>query len=119
MERDEDKQLWDLLGRNKAPGPSPFFARSVLRQIRRQPGWQLRVRAWFRPRRLVPAAGFAAVLIGGVLLLHRPNMPEQAALEADPIAQIEPQDYDVVADLDNLLATEDNNLWDDDDTSTL
>ena len=119
MERDDDKQLWDLLGRNKTPEPSPFFARNVLRQIREQPGWQVRLRQWLKPRRLVPAAGFAVVLIGGMMLLHRPNVPEQPAMEADPIAQVDPQDYDVVADLDNLLATEDNNLWDDDDTSTL
>jgi hypothetical protein len=34
------------------------------------------------------------------------------------IAKIDPQDYDVVADLDELLVTDESNLWDD-DTQTL
>ncbi len=37
--------------------------------------------------------------------------------DSDPIAQIDPQDYEVVADLDNLLAAEDTNLWDDDNST--
>ena len=37
----------------------------------------------------------------------------------DVIVKIDPQDYDVVADLDELLATDESNLWDDDDTQTL
>jgi hypothetical protein len=34
------------------------------------------------------------------------------------IVRIDPQDYDVVADLDELLATDETSLWDD-DTQTL
>lgn len=118
MERDDDKQLWDLLGRNKTVPVSPFFARNVLRTIRQEPSWRQSLRKWFRLRRLVPATGFAMALIAGMLWLHRPNVQDQTGPESDPIAQIDPQDYDVVADLDNLLATEDNNPWDD-DTITL
>ena len=36
----------------------------------------------------------------------------------DIIAAIDPQDYDVIADLDELLTTDENNLWDE-DTQTL
>lgn len=117
MDRDDDIRLWDLLGQNKAPEASPFFARNVLRQVRERPGWRTRLAGWFSVRRLVPAAGLAVVLIAGMLMLHHPTVRQRiAAADADPITKIDPQDYDVVADLDNLLASEDNNLWDDDST---
>ena len=120
MERDEDKALWDLLGRAKTPpAASPFFARDILREVRREPRWQSALRAWITPRRLVPATAFAAALLAGLIVLERPKAPEDVATDSDPVAQIDPQDFEVVADLDNLLASEDDNLWDDDDTSTL
>jgi len=34
MQREDDQQLWDLLGRTAEPKLSPFFARNVLREIR-------------------------------------------------------------------------------------
>ena len=54
-------------------------------------------------------------------MLFRSPAPRHANEAApDVMAKIEPQDYDVVADLDELLTTDDNNLWDDeDDTQTL
>lgn len=121
MERDDDKQLWDILGRAKTPpAASPFFARNILREVRQEPHWKSIFRLWTRPQRLFPATTFAAALLAALIVLKRPATTEpEMATEPDPIAQIAPQDYEVVADLDNLLATEDDNLWDDDDTSTL
>jgi hypothetical protein len=113
MNRADDERLWELLGRAKAVQPSPFFARNVFRQIReesqRGPSW----RAWLGWRRLVPAVGAATALICAGILLHQPAVPEKSTTDNDPIAKIDPQDYEVVADLDDLLASEDNNLWDD------
>ena len=37
----------------------------------------------------------------------------------DVVASIDPQDYEVVADLDYLIASEDDNTWDDDDSLPL
>jgi hypothetical protein len=115
MQREEDEQLWDLLGQAKAPPVSPFFARNVLRAVRREPPWKSLARSWLSLRRLVPATGVAAIaLLAGVMLVHRPAPHKQAApADLDPIAKIDPQDYEVVADLDDLLASEENNLWDD------
>jgi hypothetical protein len=119
MERDDDTQLWDLLGRAKTPpAASPFFARNILREIRQQPRWEAALARWFRPRRLVPATALAAALVAALIVFERPAALEHAATDSDPIAQIDPQDYEVVADLDNLLATEDTNLWDDDDNNS-
>src|SRR5438132_11623198 len=44
--------------------------------------------------------------------------PYQADSAPDVIAAIDPQDYDVVADLDELLVTDESSLWDE-DTQTL
>jgi hypothetical protein len=114
MKREDDEQLWDLLGQAKSPEPSPFFARNILREIRREPRWKTFARSWFSGRRLVPAAGVAVALVAGVMMLHHPTRQKPATPnDLDPIAKIDPQDYEVVADLDDLMASEENNLWDD------
>jgi hypothetical protein len=43
------------------------------------------------------------------------HLGPQKAFEGEPdvVAKIDPQDYDVVADLDELITSDDNNLWDD------
>jgi hypothetical protein len=118
MKREEDEQLWDLLGQARTPQISPFFVRNIMREIRQEPRWKGFVRSWLAPRRLVPAAGVAAAVIAGVMIIQHPAPHRQPPVgDLDPIAKIDPQDYEVVADLDDLMASEENNLWD--DTSSL
>ncbi len=118
MNREDDPQLWDLLAKSGQPGVSPFFARNVLREIRQQETWMDRVRDWLRPRRLIPTAAVALVMAVSGLALHfstrgsGDNPPEM-------IAKIDPQDYDTVADLDDLLATDDDGIWTDGDSVSL
>ena len=117
MKREDDQQLWDLLGQAAEPKLSPFFARNVLRQIRQEPRWFGRARSWLRVRRLVPASGLALVAIAAIIFAHNPSLRQRpAAPEPDPVAKIDAQDYEVVADLDELLASGENNLWDEDST---
>ncbi len=111
MNREEDPQLWDLLGRSKGTVPSPFFARNVVRAVRAEtPEWY-GVMAWFNLRRLAPTLSAVAVLaIAGFtfqVLNHR-GSPQRG------FTAVEVQDSEVDADLD-LLASND----DDDDTSLL
>ena len=116
MKRDDDEQLWDLLGRNPEPKVSPFFARNVLRQVREEQSQ--RARTWVWLRRLVPASGLALAILGAVILM-RDQSPQEVAIEnqVDPvIASIDIQDYEVVADLDNLLALDENSPWDESST---
>lgn len=117
MKREDDQQLWDLLGQAAEPGLSRFFARNVVRAVRQRPhrGTWL---GWLEVRRLVPAAGIAAAVVATLLAIHRPAIQRPAGRAPDVIAKIDPQDYDVVADLDELLVTDESNLWDD-DTQTL
>jgi hypothetical protein len=112
MNREEDPQLWDLLGRSKGATPSPFFARNVVRAVRAETPEKHGLMAWFNLGRLVPALSAAVVLaIAGFtfqMLHHRHSSPQRG------FTAVEVQDSEVAADLD-LLASND----DDDETSLL
>lgn len=111
MEPEDDQQLWDLLGRSAAPKLSPFFARNVVRKFREEPdrlGW---VRAWFRPRRLIAASAAAIAIVAMAIGTHEFLPRQTMEREPDSIAKIDPQDYDVVADLDQLSSWDENSLW--------
>jgi uncharacterized membrane protein YvbJ len=112
MKREDDEQLWDLLGRAPKAKVSSFFARNILRQVRQE---QSKAgRSWFSWRRLVPASAVALAIIATVVFVYNPSPQTSSEAQVDPvIAQIDVQDYEVVADLDNLLASDENSPWDD------
>jgi len=110
MKREDDQELWDLLGRSAAPKPSPFFARNVLREIRRPRGWAA-FGEWFHLPRLVPAAtGVVLALIATFFLRTQTPVAPGDSSQSDMVAIVDPQDYDVIADLDDLLDPDDS--WD-------
>jgi hypothetical protein len=111
MNRDEDPQLWDLLGRSKGVAPSPFFARNVVRAVRAEIPERHNLSGWFNLRRLIPALSVAAAVAIAAFtfqVLHHQGSPHRG------LTTVEVQDSDVASDLD-LLASND----DDDDTSLL
>jgi hypothetical protein len=109
MKREDDEKLWDLLGRGAEPKISPFFARNVLRETRKPDGWA-NLREWLTVRRLVPAGSLVIALIGVVFL--RMQTPGDAP-SAGMWANVNAQDYEVMADLEDLLASDDSNSLDD------
>jgi hypothetical protein len=111
MEPQDDNKLWDILGRVPEPRLSPFFARNVLRKIRHEANAFDRRRNWFSVRRLIAASAVAAVVVGMVIATHHPVSRTSSANDSDVVAKIDPQDYDVVADLDELIAWNENNVW--------
>jgi hypothetical protein len=113
MEPQDDKELWDVLGRLPKPTLSPFFARNVLREIRHQPSRFERARNWFSLRRVVGASAVAAVFVAVAVVTHYPGPRTTSSSESDIVAKIDPQDYDVVADLDALIAWDENSVWED------
>jgi hypothetical protein len=111
MDREDDKELWDILGRVPEPTLSPFFARNVVRSIREDAtrfGW---MRSWFNWRRLAAAFAVVIVVVGMAVATHHPVSQTTAANDPDVVAKIDPQDYDVVADLDELIAWDENSVW--------
>jgi hypothetical protein len=115
MEPQDDKELWDVLGRLPKPTLSPFFARNVLRKIRQEPTRFERVRNWFSVRKVVGASAVAAaaVFVALALVTHYPAPRTTSSSDSDVVAEIDPQDYDVVADLDALIAWDENSVWED------
>jgi hypothetical protein len=110
MEPQDDKELWDVLSHVPELRLSPFFARNVLRKIRQEPARFQRVWNWFGMRKLVGASAVAAVIIGTALVAHHPRSPVASSNDLDVVAKIDPQDYDVVADLDELIAWDENSV---------
>src|SRR5438045_5971031 len=106
MERQDDNELWDILGRVPEPTLSPFFARNVLRKIRQEATRFERARNW-----LVTASAVAVVVVGMAIATHHPVSQRASANDSDVVAKIDPQDYDVVADLDELVAWDENTVW--------
>jgi hypothetical protein len=111
MEPQDDKELWDILGRVPEPSLSPFFARNVLRKIRQEATRLDGARNWFSLRRLVAASAVAIVVVGMAIATHHPVSKTASANDLDVVAKVDPQDYDVVADLDELIAWDENNVW--------
>jgi hypothetical protein len=112
MERQDDKELWDILGHISEPTLSPFFARNVVRKIRLDASPLERARKWFSLRRLVAASAVAVIVVGMAIATHH-TVPQTASPnDMDVVAKIDPQDYDVVADLDELIAWDENSVWD-------
>jgi anti-sigma-K factor RskA len=113
MDREDDKQLWDILGRIPEPKLSPFFARNVVRSVREEATRFERMRGWLSWRRLAAASAVVLLVIGMAVATHRPTSQTPATNDSDVVAKIDPQDYDVVADLDELIAWDENSVWED------
>ena len=113
MDPEDDKRLWDLLGHVPEPSLSPFFARNVVRSVRQEATRFERMRGWFSWRRLAAASAMVVLIIGMAIATNRPLSQTPAIKESDVVAKIDPQDYDVVADLDELIAWDENSVWED------
>ena len=107
MKREDDEKLWDLLGHSAGPKVSPFFARNVLRKIREEEAeptprfrWSLR---W-----LVPAAGVATVIVAALSFPTHLVDRDQSDSRTEIVATADGQDTDLLADLDELVGTDDS-----------
>jgi hypothetical protein len=122
----KDDPLWDLLDHaSKPPPPSPYFARRVLRELD-APGASASGWGWFRRLRLarvwVPVAAAITVLAASSHFWS-PQAPVNVASTEAPWTddgQLPPNPDQristVLADLDDLIAFEDNQMGDDDGT---
>ena len=112
MKREDDQELWDFLGHTAELELSPFFARNIARKVRQEGSRSGRMRRWLGLRRLIPASAVAVALITTAIVIHHPVSQKTSEGEPDVVAKIDPQDYEVVADLDELLVLDENSLWD-------
>ncbi len=110
MKPDEKDDLWYLLGKAQQPEVSPFFSRNVVRQARAQSGAHPSLFGWLlREWQMTAVTAAACVVLGLSLAQH---LAEPPGPEATLARQIEnPADYEVIEDLDVLLASDQNSVW--------
>jgi hypothetical protein len=106
MNREDDEKLWDLLGHSAEPSVSPFFARNVLRKIREAQG-ESSPRGWWNPQWLVPAAGVAVVVIAALTFPSHLVERSHSNSSAEVATLAEGQDSDLLADLEELVGSDD------------
>ncbi|HSV63727.1 MAG TPA: hypothetical protein VLH83_10325 [Chthoniobacterales bacterium] len=113
MKREEDEKLWDLLGQGTEPTASPFFARNVLRKLREAQGESSSSsRSWYL-RWLVPSAGVAIVIIAGLALPTQFIKQQRSETRPDIVALADGQDSDLMADLDDMMASDESSALED------
>jgi len=116
----EHDDLWQLLGKAKTPAVSPYFARNVLREIRSSKPEKAGVLGWLSGHwRLASLGSVAAVLLA--LNSVQLFVPQKVAIAPTPPAQQiasanapTKTDYEVIKNLDELVAYEDHSIWLDD-----
>jgi hypothetical protein len=112
MNRDDDEQLWDLLGKTAEPQVSPFFTRNVLRELRAEKGSRVPWFNWLSLRKLgTVAAGITAVLLAAVAV-HGPIKSKRDS-KSPVVANVDLDDSDIAADVDDLVGGDDDNITDD------
>ena len=108
MKDQEHDELWALLGRAKRLEPSPFFVAKVMTAIRH--GNERRVALWRNWLRYGLPSAFAGAL--AVLLAYFSFLPHHSADHRTiVVAQTEPGDLDVIADLDVVMSSEESSVW--------
>lgn len=104
MHNDEEQDvLWDLLGQARPTGVSPYFARNVLRTLRRNN--PSRDSAWSWPtllRWVLPASGLAALLLGWTALQWNQEAQSQKEFAAE---------FNAAAELSPLVAVDNSTPW--------
>jgi hypothetical protein len=108
MKDQEHDELWALMGRAKRSEPSPFFAAKVMTAVRH--GHEKRIavwRNWLRYGLPSALAGAMAVVLAHFSLLSHHNADHRPIV----VAQTEPGDLDVIADLDVAISSEESSVW--------
>lgn len=111
MKKEDDERLWELLGKARTPGVSPRFTADVLRRVRHSVGDapEQNFLAWLTGRWKVSAATAAfAMLAIGIGVFHHTEQAQPTLADA---AIVKSPDLEIIAELDVLIASEDNSAW--------
>ncbi len=91
---DDDKKLWDLLGRSPRAAAPPFFSGKVMRQIRA--GSPMRTSPFLPILRWLAPATVAALVIFAVLPRHETSSGTDELTVLDLVEMVSPEDYDTL-----------------------
>jgi hypothetical protein len=126
MKNEEHDDLWELLGRARPVKASPMFSRNVLRAVRqlestsenaseRERGFLEWLRAGWNWLAVTGAAAAVLFLTFGLRTTPPAAAPQLAAATPVENAVLEKvlrsSDLTVIANLDMLVAMDDNDLW--------
>jgi hypothetical protein len=118
MKHEEHDDLWELLGRARPAKASPMFSRNVLRAVRQLEPEKRGLVDWLRAGwswLAVTGAAAAVILLAFSLRTSPTNAPRQLAAASPDNAVLEEvlrsPDLTVIANLDMLVAMDDNDLW--------
>ena len=112
---DENDDLWRLLGKARPSAVPPFFSRDVLREIRNlrqeHPGFFATLRRHWQLTLATAAAGCIVAIAATQFIGGNPRSSQPDAL-TEIVEQVsDSPDYYVIADLDDLLASEESSVW--------
>jgi hypothetical protein len=123
MKDDENDDLWEFLGKAREPKVSSFFTANVMRRIREeeaQPKGFAAVVEWLRKKWFIPAtaAAFGVALMAvaperASVVFHEPTVDDMA------LAVAETSEFNMIAELDTLVAADHNAIWLEADPSSL
>jgi len=112
---DEHDDLWNLLGKARKTRVSPFFARNVVREVRAQkqsePGFfALLQRRW---QLALVAVAVVSVIAGAGWQYWQGDFSGGSSDQLTVIARqlSDSPEYDVISDLDELIASEETSVW--------
>jgi hypothetical protein len=123
MKDDEQDDLWELLGKARQPKPSAFFVANVMRKVREEserPRGFAALVTWLRQKWFIPATAAACAL--AVSLSTPTSLPvktTEPTLDDMALAVAETSEVHLIADLDTLVAADDNSVWLEADPSSL
>ena len=112
MNTEEHDDLWELLGRAKAPAPTPFFSRNVLRAIREEAQEKPGFLWWLRNHWRLAAAGTCTAVLAATFAFMQfipQTQPDPALLLVQQVSNS--PDLQVISNLDELLDSERNSVW--------
>ena len=121
--KEEHDDLWEFLGTGREQKASSFFTANVMRKVREEierPKGFAAVALWLRQKWFIPVTAAAcAVAVFASLPGGLPVAPSGPSLDDMAFAVAQSSEVNLIADLDTLVAADDNAIWLEADPSSL
>ncbi len=120
---EEHDDLWEFLGKGREQKASSFFTANVMRKVREEierPRGFAALALWLRRKWFFPlSAAACAVAVFASLPGGLPISPSGPSVDDMAVAVAESSELNLIADLDTLVAADDNAIWLEADPSSL
>ncbi len=121
--KEEHDDLWEFLGKGREQKASSFFTANVMRKVREEierPKGLAALALWLRKKWFIPATAAACALaVFASLPGGNPTAPIGPTVDDMAFAVAQSSEINLIADLDTLVAADDNAIWLEADPSSL